>query len=163
MLPALQFRSLLPALAPHLGVVGVVALLAQGREVQQARRFRPVVKHMRRGQHHFAARYWVRLAILRAAPLAAVLRSEETHEPAPQLPVRRVARFVLGAYRHGSSNSTVNADCAKRSRLLPRYAPSSIARGWRLVTLGVRRQFSLVPAVPIFTMSSASPPSCSQR
>lgn len=56
MLPALQFRSLLPSLAPHLGVVGVVALLAQRREVQQARRFWTVVEHMRRRQNYLAAR-----------------------------------------------------------------------------------------------------------
>jgi len=87
MLPALHFRSLLPALSPHLGIVGVVALLAQRCEVQQTRRFWPVVEYMRRGQNHFAARYRVRLSVLRAAPLATVLRPVEAHEPAPQFPV----------------------------------------------------------------------------
>lgn len=104
MLPALQFRSLLPALAPHLGVVGVVALLAQRREVQQARRFWPVVEHMRRGQHDFASCDRVRLSVLGSAPFATVPRPEEPHEPTPQLPVFRVASTVLGAYRHSSSN-----------------------------------------------------------
>ena len=109
MLPALQFRSLLPPLAPHLGVVGVVALLAQCREVQQARRFWPVVKHMRSCQNYFAARRRVRLAVLGSAPLAAVPRPNEPHEPAPQFPVCGVACFVLWAYRHGSSNPAFQA------------------------------------------------------
>lgn len=104
MLPALQFRSSLPALAPHLGIMGVVALLAQCREVQQARGFWPVVKHMRRGQHHFASRRRVRFPVLRATPLAAIPRPEEAHELAPQVPVCRVARLVLRSYRHLSSN-----------------------------------------------------------
>jgi hypothetical protein len=113
MLPALQFRSLLPTLAPHLGVVGVVALLAQRREVQEARCFWPVVEHMRRGQNHFPARYRVRLAVLRAAPLAAVPRPVEAHEPAPQFPVCRVARLVLRSYRHSSSNLSFERDGPK--------------------------------------------------
>ena len=110
MLAALQFRSLLSAIAPHLRVVGVVALLAQRREVQQARRFWPVVEHMRRRQNHFAARRRVRLVVLGSAPLAAVPRPHEAHEPAPNFPVLRVARFVLGAYRHGSSNPAFERD-----------------------------------------------------
>jgi hypothetical protein len=44
------------------------------------------------------------LAVLGSAPLAAVLRPVEAHEPAPQFPICRVARFVLWAYRHSSSN-----------------------------------------------------------
>ena len=110
MLPALQFRSLLPVLSPHLGVVGVVALLAQGREVQQARRFWPVIEHMRRCQNHFPARYRVRLAVFGSAPLATVLRSKEAHEPASQLPVCWVSRLVLRSYRHRSSNFRFERD-----------------------------------------------------
>lgn len=110
MLPALQFRSLLPALAPHLGVVGVVALLAQRREVQQARCFWPVVEHMRRGQNHLASRRRVRLSVLGSAPLAAVPRSHEAHEPAPQFPVRRVSRLVLRSDGHRSSNFRFERD-----------------------------------------------------
>lgn len=109
MLPALQLRSLLPSFAPHLGVVGVVALLAQRREVQQARRFRSVVEHMRRGQNHFAARRRVRLAVLGSAPLAAVPRPEEAHEPAAKFPVLRVAGEHFGADGHGSSNPALQA------------------------------------------------------
>jgi hypothetical protein len=116
MLPALQFRSLLPALAPHLGVVGVVALLAQRRKVQQARRFRSVVEHMCRGQNNLAARRRVRFAVLGSAPLAAVPRPHEAHEPAPQLPVFRVSCFVLWTYRHGSSKPAVHTDAARLHR-----------------------------------------------
>lgn len=116
MLPALQLRSLLPALAPHLGVVGVVALLAQRREVQQARRFWPVVENMRRGQNHLVARHRVLLSVLGSAPFAVVPCSVKSHEPAPQLPVLRVSRFVLGAYRHGSSNPAVHTDAAQAQR-----------------------------------------------
>lgn len=101
MLPALQFSSLPSAFAPHLGVVSVVALLAQRREVQQARRFWPVVEHMRRCQNNFATGHRVRLAVLRPAPLAAVPRPEEAHKPAAQFPICRVARSVFWSYRHG--------------------------------------------------------------
>lgn len=122
MLPALQFRSLPPALAPHLGVVGVVALLAQRREVQQARRFWPVVEHMRRRQNHFASRYRVRLPVLRTAPLAAVLGSVCANEQAPQLPICRVSRLVLRSYRHRSSNFRFERDAPPA---MPAPRPSS--------------------------------------
>jgi len=122
MLPARQFCSLLPSLAPHLGVVGVVALLAQRREVQEARRFWPVIEHMRRCQNHFPARYRVRLSVLGSAPLATVLRPKEAHEPAPQIPVCRVSCFVLWAYRHGSSNPRFEREPSAASRLRPPQA-----------------------------------------
>jgi hypothetical protein len=117
MLPALQFRSLPPAVAPHFGVVAVVAFLAQRSEVQKARRLWPVIEYVRRRQNHFAARYRVRLAVLRAAPLAAVLGSVDAHEQAPQLPVCRVARLVLRSYRHRSSNPAIQRDPSAASRL----------------------------------------------
>ena len=119
MLPALQFRSLLPTLSPHRGVMSVVAPLAQRREVQQARCFWPVVEYMRRGQNHFPARYRVRLPVLRAAPLATVLRPIEAHEPAPQFPVCWVARLVLRSNRHRSSNCRFEVTLRPQAGLRP--------------------------------------------
>jgi len=127
MLPALQFRSLLPALAPQLGVVGVVALLAQRRKVKQARRFWPVVEHMSRGQNHFASSGRVRRAVLGSAPLAAVPRSEEAHKPASQLPVSRVSRFHFWSYRHSSSNMALNLAPFGRWTLRPKAAQRRLA------------------------------------
>jgi len=115
MLPTRQFKSLLPTLAAHLCVVGVVAPLAQRREVQQARRFWPVVKHMRRRQNNFPASNRVRFSVFCSAPLAAVPRPEETHKPAAQLPVFRVSRFVLRSYRHLSSNPALNPDAGDKA------------------------------------------------
>ena len=114
MLPALQFRPLLPALSAHFCIVGVVTFLAQRREVQQASHFWPVVENMRRGQNHFTARYWVRLAVLGSAPFAAVPRPVVAHEPAPQLPVCRVSRLHFRSYRHSSSNPAFELDAAKK-------------------------------------------------
>lgn len=140
MLPTLQFKSLLPPLAAHLGVVGVVALLAQRREVQKVRRFWPVVKHMRRRQNHFAARYRVRLSVLGSAPLASVPRPEKTHKSTTQLPVFRVSGFVLRSYRHLSSNPALNAapfsrwtpgDKAARRPLALRYALPKHSTVWQ--------------------------------
>ena len=110
--------------------MGVVALLAQRREVQQARRFWPVVEHMRRGQNHFPARYRMRLSVLRAAPLAAVLRPVKAHKPASQLPVFRVSGSVLRSNRHSISNFSVEAT-AKAAPHFGRYAPSFVSDSMR--------------------------------
>ena len=120
MLPALHFRSLFSARLPHLGIVPVVASLAQRREVQKACRFRSMVKNMRRGQNHFPTRHRVRLAVLCPAPLAAVPRPEETHKTASELPVSRVTRFVFWSYWHDSSNPAFNPTALKCGGLIPR-------------------------------------------
>ncbi|AAZ97165.1 hypothetical protein Tbd_1212 [Thiobacillus denitrificans ATCC 25259] len=137
MLPARQFRSLLPSLSPHLGVVAVMAPLAQRSEVQQARRFWPVVEYMRRRQNYFPARYRVRLPILGSAPLAAVLCAVEAHKPAAQFPVCRVAFAVLWSYRHCSSNPTV------------KFAP--------LRSAGTRRSAPVISTVGRRAVSAAAP------
>ena len=114
-------QSFLSSLAPGFGVVPVVTLLAECGEIQKARRLRPVVKHMGRGQNDPAACYWVRLSVLGSAPFALVSCPVVPHKPAPKFPVCRVTCFVLGPYRHLRSNPAVKRIGLTAGRLPLRY------------------------------------------
>jgi hypothetical protein len=99
-LPTLYLVPTLFPVAAHFCVMSVVAKLAQGRKVQKARGLRPVVENMRRSQNHFTSSDWVRFAVFRATPFAAVSRADKANEPAAKRPINRVAMFVLWANRH---------------------------------------------------------------
>ena len=103
-------RSLAPPLGAVGGVVGVVAFLAERGEVQQARRFGPLVEYVGSGQHHNRAGPGVWLAMFRSAPLAAPTRPDESDKARSRPPVLRIPRPHFRANRHhrasrGSLNS----------------------------------------------------------
>lgn len=119
MLPDLQFRSLLPPISPHLGVVSVMAPLAERGEVKKARRFRAVVEDMRGCKHNFGARNRVGFPVFGPAPLATIAGTDKADETAPQLPVGRVSFFILRANWH-NGYSTTRMPVARQNQAFPR-------------------------------------------
>jgi len=89
-----------PVLAPHGGVVLVVASLAERGQIQQAGGLGPMVKNMGAGQHHPAAGDRVGLVVFGTAPFAFIPCSIKPHEPAAQRPVFGVSGFIFRADGH---------------------------------------------------------------
>jgi len=85
---------------PHLGIVPVMAPLAESRQIQKTARFRPVVVNVRGCQDYFRAGYWVRFVISGPAPLASVLGAIKSDKPASELPVCRVSASIFWLNRH---------------------------------------------------------------
>ena len=105
-----------PTCLTVLRVVGVVASLAQRRQVEQAGRFGALVKDVGRGQDHPAAGRGVWLAIDGPAPLTPAPRTVQPNEPAAERPIRRVSGCVLRSDRHYALPFPASRSCAATAR-----------------------------------------------
>ena len=85
---------------PVFCVMPVVATLTESGEVQEAARFRPVIKYVCRGQHDQAAGDRMRFTVSGGTPLATILGAHDAHEVGTEFPILRIAADIFRAYWH---------------------------------------------------------------
>ena len=95
-----MFTAIPNTLPTNWRIMPIVAALTEGSEIEQRRRFRPMIVDVRDRQHHATPGDGMGFIILRSTPFAAIPGPILSHKPASQLPILRIPESLFRTNRH---------------------------------------------------------------